>query len=59
VAAPLKHAMSLEAIAEAEGISVAAANMARALRKLRSQGLIFTCRELAEELEPNRRGCTE
>jgi hypothetical protein len=29
------------------------------LEKLRSQGLIFTCRELAEELEHNRRGCIE
>lgn len=56
MAAPLKHAMSLEQIAQAEGISVAAAHMliSRALRKLRRQGLICTCAELAQELDRNR-----
>jgi galactitol-specific phosphotransferase system IIB component len=48
--------MSLEQIAQAEGISVAAAHMliSRALRKLRRQGLICTCAELAQELDRNR-----
>lgn len=56
-AAPIKHEMSLEAIAEIEGTTVAAVHMclSRALRKLRSQGLVFTCRELADELDRNRR----
>jgi hypothetical protein len=55
VAAPIKGEMSLEAIAEAEGTSVAAINMclSRALRKLRSQGL-QTAKELAIELERGR-----
>jgi hypothetical protein len=54
--APVKHEMSLEQIAQAEGISVAAAHMTitRALRKLRRQGLICTCRELSEALERSR-----
>lgn len=59
--APVKYAASLEQVAEAEGISVAAAHMliTRALRKLRAQGLICTCRELAEALDANRKGIIE
>jgi hypothetical protein len=61
MAAPLRHAASLEEIAQAEGISVAAAHMliSRALRKLRRQGLIVTCRELAEALDAGRKGIVE
>lgn len=56
MAAPLRHAMSLEEIARAEGMSIAAVHMTitRALRKLRRQGLLVTCRELAEALDANR-----
>ena len=59
--APVKHAASLEEIAQAEGISVGAAHMtlSRALRKLRREGLIFTCRELAEYLDRNRQESAE
>jgi DNA-binding CsgD family transcriptional regulator len=58
MAAPLKHAMSLEQIAEAEGTSPRAIHtlICRALKKLRSQGLVFTARELAIELDRNRKG---
>ena len=51
MAAPLKHAMSLQVIAEREG-----ALITRALGKLRRQRLLITCRELADELERNRKG---
>jgi hypothetical protein len=58
---PVTHAASLEECARAEGISVAAAHMliSRALRKLRSQGLVKTCRELAQELDRNRKAVVE
>ena len=58
---PLKHAASLAEIAQAEGMSIAAVHMmiSRALRKLRASGLLITARELAAELDRNRRGCTE
>ena len=49
--------MTLEEIAEAEGLSVGAVGMllSRALPKLRrAQGLLLTCRELAAELERGR-----
>jgi excisionase family DNA binding protein len=56
VGAPIRHAASLEAIAKAEGMSIAAVHMCltRALRKLRRQGLVCTARELAQELDRNR-----
>jgi hypothetical protein len=55
MAAPVRHAMSLEEIAAVESTSVAAIHMllSRALRKLRSKDLIFTGRELALELDRN------
>jgi DNA-binding CsgD family transcriptional regulator len=58
---PVTHAASLEEIAAAEGTTVAAVNMAinRALKKLRSQRLLITCREFAAELERNRKGIVE
>ena len=53
---PLKHAMTLEAIAAAEGTSLRTINtvMVRALRKLRRAGLLQTARELSIELEAHR-----
>jgi hypothetical protein len=53
--------MTLEEIAEAEGSTVSAVNIClrRALKKLRRQGLIFTARELAQELDRNRRELPE
>jgi hypothetical protein len=57
VGRPLKHAMTLEAIAAAEGTSLRTINtiMVRALRKLRNRGLVVTtARALAAELERNR-----
>jgi hypothetical protein len=61
MSSPIKHAASLEEIAKAEGISVAAAHMVinRALRKLRNQRLLLTLRELAQELDRNRRESVE
>jgi DNA-binding CsgD family transcriptional regulator len=61
VGAPVKGEMSLEAIAEAEQMSVGAVNVliGRALKKLRSQRLLITCREFATELERNRKGIVE
>ena len=61
MAATLKHAMSLEAIAEMEGTTPRAIHtlITRALRKLRKQGLIFTARELAQHLDGNRREIVE
>jgi hypothetical protein len=55
------HEMTLEEIAEAEGSTVGAINMCltRASKKLRQQKLIFTCRELAAELDHNRKGIVE
>lgn len=52
----LKPQMTLRQIAEREGTTPAAINVLlhRAFRKLRSQGLIFTCREMALELERHR-----
>jgi hypothetical protein len=56
--APIKYdgGMSLEAIAAAENTTPAAIHMclSRALRKLRRQGLLITCRELAEALQRGR-----
>jgi hypothetical protein len=54
-------AMSLEEIAEETGMTVGAVGMclSRGLKKLRSEGLLYTAKELAEELDRNRRGCTE
>ncbi len=51
-----RFAASLEEIAAAEGISIAAAHMllSRALRKLRTNGLLCTCAELARQLDANR-----
>ena len=51
-----KDGMTLAEIAEREGVSVGAVHMllSRALRKLRRQGLLLTCKELAEALERNR-----
>jgi DNA-directed RNA polymerase sigma subunit (sigma70/sigma32) len=51
-------AATWEEIAEAENITPGAARMCltRALRKLRRQGLLLTCRELAEALDANRKG---
>jgi predicted transcriptional regulator len=48
--------MSHEEIAEELGMSVSAVTMclSRALRKLRSQGLLRTAKELAEELNRGR-----
>jgi hypothetical protein len=59
--APVRHAASLEAIAKAEGMSVAAVHViiSRALRKLRSQGLVLICRELAQHLDANRKEIVE
>jgi hypothetical protein len=56
VGRPLKHAMTLEAIAAAEGTSLRTINtiMTRAMRKLRREGLIRTAREFSIELERNR-----
>jgi hypothetical protein len=65
VGRPLKHGgMSLEEITQAEGMSVGAVNTLlcralRKLRKLRRQGLLLTCRELAEALDANRKGIVE
>ena len=46
MAAPIKHQMSLQEIAEETGMTVGAVNvcLGRALKKLRSQGLILTAR---------------
>jgi hypothetical protein len=52
----LKPAMSVEAIAAAEGLSATAIRMLinRALRKLRGQPAVITARELSQELENHR-----
>jgi hypothetical protein len=49
-------AMSLEQIADVEGISVDAAHMlpSGALHKLRRQGLLIACKELSNHLNANR-----
>jgi DNA-binding CsgD family transcriptional regulator len=54
-------AMTIEAIARAEGISIGAANMllSRALKKLRASGCLITARELAQELDRTRKGIVE
>jgi hypothetical protein len=59
IGAPLKHEMSLEAIAAAENTTPAAIHMClsralRKLRKLRKEKLLITARELALELEAHR-----
>ena len=57
----LRHGMSVEAIPKAEGTTVGAVNMllSRALKKLRTGGLLCTARELAQELDRNRKGVVE
>jgi hypothetical protein len=56
MAAPLRHAASLDEIAAIEGTTPAAINVliSRALKKLRKNGLILTAAELARELESHR-----
>jgi predicted DNA-binding protein YlxM (UPF0122 family) len=56
---PTRAHMSLSEIAEEEGISKAAVNMClrRALRKLRSQGLVLKMQELADGLDKGRKEC--
>ena len=51
-----KPAASIAQIAKAEGLSDSAVNMVlhRALRKLKRDGLVMTCRELAKALDANR-----
>lgn len=51
-----KPAASIEEIAQAEGLTVSAVTMClgRALKKLRAQGLLITCRELAKALDHGR-----
>jgi DNA-binding IscR family transcriptional regulator len=51
-----RPAASISEIARAEGLTASAVNMVlhRALRKLRRDGLVTTCRELAKALEANR-----
>jgi DNA-directed RNA polymerase specialized sigma24 family protein len=53
--------MSLQEIAEETGMSVSAVSvtLTRGLRKLRREGLIQTARELAQELDRNRREIVE
>jgi DNA-directed RNA polymerase sigma subunit (sigma70/sigma32) len=53
--------MSLEEIAEAEGISRGAVNMIlqRAMRKLRRKGLVVKMQELADDLDRNRKGSVQ
>jgi hypothetical protein len=61
MAAPLRHAMSLEQIAEQEGTTPRAIHtlISRALKKLRRKGLIFTARELSQELDRGRKEIVE
>lgn len=61
MAAQPKHAMTLQEIAESEGMTIGAVNtlLCRAFKKLRRAGLLMTARELADELERNRRGIVE
>jgi hypothetical protein len=56
VAAPLKHAASLEEIAAKEGKTPRAIHtlICRALKKLRRQGLICTAKDRADDLDRNR-----
>jgi DNA-binding CsgD family transcriptional regulator len=51
----------LEEIAEETGMSFGSVHMhlSRGLKKLRANGLLKTCAELAEELGRNRRGNVE
>jgi DNA-directed RNA polymerase specialized sigma24 family protein len=53
--------MSLQEIAEHEGISVKTVNITIqcALRKLRHHGLVLKMQELGSELERNRKGVTQ
>jgi transcriptional regulator with XRE-family HTH domain len=48
--------MSLEEIGEREGLSPSGVRLVltRAMSKLRREGLLVTCRELAEALDANR-----
>jgi hypothetical protein len=56
MAAPLKHAASLEEIAAIEGTTPRAIHtlIGRALKKLRKRGLLKTAAELARELDAHR-----
>jgi DNA-binding CsgD family transcriptional regulator len=59
-----KPAASIQEIAQAEGLSVSAVNMLlsrglKKLRALRKDGVLKTARELAAELDRNRRGIVE
>jgi DNA-binding transcriptional regulator GbsR (MarR family) len=58
---PSKSAMSVQEIAEETGMSVSAVNMtiSRALRKLRRQGIALTMRDLAQDLDRNRKGSVD
>jgi hypothetical protein len=51
-----KPAMTLEEIAEVEGLSTSAVRLclSRGLLKLRRDGLVMTCRELSIELQAHR-----
>jgi len=51
-----KTAMSIREIAEETGLTPSAVSMCltRGLRKLRRDGLLLTCKELAEVLKANR-----
>jgi DNA-binding transcriptional regulator GbsR (MarR family) len=53
--------MSLAEIAEETGMSIGAVRMTihRALRKLRSQGLVIKMQELADDLDRNRKGSVQ
>jgi DNA-binding CsgD family transcriptional regulator len=53
--------MSLQEIAEHEGISVKTVNITlqSALRKLRHHGLVLKMQELGNELDRNRKGSVE
>jgi predicted transcriptional regulator len=58
---PIRPQMSLAEIAEELGTTKSAVNMClvRALKKLRSQGLVFKMQELADDLDRNRKGCAQ
>jgi DNA-binding CsgD family transcriptional regulator len=58
---PRNGAMSLQEIAEHEGISVKTVNITlqSALRKLRHHGLALKMQELADDLDRGRRGSVE
>jgi predicted transcriptional regulator len=55
---PRNGQMSLDEIAKEMKMSKSAVNMClcRALRKLRSHGLVFKMQDMADEIERNRKG---